>query len=121
MKKAHSFFQKSGGMTDIHEPEEEEWRIIRDMTTLLTILLPPGEHHPKVEQHSVGAPHCPDGQKYHTLLHVSLFIIRQTVYMTTGFSSIHWFIWVYQFQPFFVELEWKECFQRAHDGVDGEV
>ena len=33
MKKAHSFFQKSGGMTDIHEPEEEE-RIILDVFTL---------------------------------------------------------------------------------------
>ena len=34
MKKAHSFFQKSGGMTDIHEPEEEERRIITDVFTL---------------------------------------------------------------------------------------
>ena len=25
------------------------------------------------------------------------------------------------YQPFFVELEREECFQRAHDGVDGEV
>ena len=35
------------------------------------------------------------------------------VLLTAGLSSIY--------QPFFVELEWEECFQGAHDGVDGEV
>ena len=42
-------------------------------------LLPPGEHHAKVEEHSVGAPQCPDGQEHHTSVHVGLLIINPTI------------------------------------------
>ena len=64
-------------MTDIHEPEEEE-RIILDVL-LTETLMPPGEHHAKVEEHSVGAPQCPDGQEHHTSVHVGLLIINPTI------------------------------------------
>ena len=77
----------------------------------------PDEENRKLDQHSVGVPQHPDRHEHNTVVDLLLLIIKQTKSEMIMNFNVH----ASFFQPFSVELEWEECFEGPHEGINDEV